>query len=146
VNIQRKSGELKKRTKGRRAMTAALALQTGQLLWSENGSLNHLHASHCDKRDQGHLGPPLQLQVPHEETGNDSECEVRNDAKYAVYVAERDNNIVAYASAMLVFLVEEVHWVTLEDDDEEESASCNNRDKHGEVEDPSVNAFDADSE
>jgi hypothetical protein len=127
-------------------MTAALALAMGQLLWYQSKFLGHLHASHCNEWDQGYLGPTLQLQIPHKETRNDGESEVRNDAEDAVYVAERDDDIVAYTGAVLVFLVEVVHWVTLEDDDEEEGAACNDRDHHGQVEDPCMNAFDADSE
>ena len=96
-------------------------------------------ATHRDQRDQSNLGPPLQLQVPYQESRNDSEGEVGDDTEDTVDVAESGDDCVVDALSFLRSAVPHVRdWVALEETDEEESASSDNRDAHGTVDDPDI--------
>lgn len=96
-------------------------------------------ATHGDQRDQSDLGPPLQLQVPYQESRNDSESEVGDDTEDTVDVAESGDDCVVDALSFLRSAVPHVRdWVALEETDEEESASSDNRDAHGTVDDPDI--------
>jgi len=96
-------------------------------------------APHSDQRDQSDLGPPLQLQVPYQKARNDGEREVGDDTENTVDVAESGDDCVVDALSFLRSAVPHVRdWVALEETDEEESASSNDRDAHGTVDDPDI--------
>jgi len=96
-------------------------------------------AAHSDQRDQSNFGPPLQLQMPDQESRNDSEGEVGDDTEDTVDVAESGDDCVVDALSFLRSAVPHVRdWVALEETNEEESASSNDRNAHGTVDDPGI--------
>lgn len=97
------------------------------------------YATHGDQWDQSNLGPPLQLQVPYQESRNDSESEVGDDTEDTVDVAESGDDCIIDTLSFLRSAVPHVRdWVALEETDEEESASSDDRDAHGTVDDPDI--------
>lgn len=107
--------------------------------WHARDDRSTCDAAHSDQRDQSNLGPPLQLQVPYQEARNNSEGEVGYDTEDTVDVAESSNDCVVDALSFLRSSIPHVRdWVALEETDEEESASSDERDKHGTVDDPGI--------
>lgn len=82
--------------------------------------------THGDEGNQGNLCPRLQLQMPDEESRDDGEGKIGNDAKDAVHVAKNGDDSVVDAFALLRSAVPHVRdGVALEKADKEEGTSSN---------------------
>jgi len=82
--------------------------------------------------------------MPYQETRDNGKGKVRDDAESAICVAKSNDEVVRDASAGIRFVPEVVYWLALENNDEEEGATSNNRSEHREVEDPRVDTLYAD--
>ena len=107
----------------------------------------NLHATHGDEWDQSHLGPSLELEMPYQETRDDSEREVGHYAKGTVRIRKSYDKIVCDArSSWVPSGPEIVYRVALENYDEKKGPSSHDRRQHRCVKDPGVDAFDTDSQ
>jgi hypothetical protein len=106
----------------------------------------YVHAAHGKKRNQGHLGPHLQLQIPDQNSRHESECQIGNDTESTIEIAERLDDGVINASPGLSFIPEVAYWIALKEGNKEECQASHNRDEHGRVNDQYVYPLDGDPE
>lgn len=107
-----------------------------------------LHATHGQKRYQGDLVPPLQLEVPDKESGDDGEGEIRDDTEDTVQVGESDDDfdVDARTGSAVVLGPEVLDGVALEESDEEKGKSGEEGDEHGSVDDPGMHLSHGDAQ
>lgn len=84
-------------------------------------------AAHGNQGDQCNLCPPLQLQMPDQESRDDGKSKVGNDGEDAVDIAEGGNDGVVDALSLLRSAIPHVRdGVALEEADKEKGTSGDN--------------------
>jgi hypothetical protein len=84
--------------------------------------------------------------MPDEPDGKDSEGEIRNDGESAVYVGDYNNDVDAEAFAISGSGPEVGYRGTLQQGDEEEGDTPDDREKYDDLDNPAVGLFWCESE
>lgn len=114
--------------------------------WQTCNDRSASNATHGKKWNESDFCSPLQLQVPNQESWQECEREISDDAEDTVDETKSNDDGVIDARPIFEGLFpEKPDGVALKESDEEESRAGECRDKHGSVDDPCMDTLNGDA-